>query len=273
VSTRTAQLAGAPSASGYLAAMAKMTGYPEQLRELQIGLVRYQAWAVKTGAKALVIFEGRDGAGKDGAIARITKHLAPRNTRAVSLPKPSDRERSEWYFQRYVRRLPAAAEFVIFNRSWYNRAGVEPVMGFCTPREHEDFLRDVPAFERMLEESDLPLVKIWLDISKREQAKRLEARRKDPLKQLKISDLDTVAQKKWKAYSAARDQMLLRTHTPIAPWVCVRADHKESARLSVIRHLVQILAPPDVRTDFPPPDPDILFPFEESALVDGRLAK
>jgi polyphosphate kinase 2 len=253
--------------------MSKAADYLTQLRELQIGLVRYQAWAIKTGAKALVILEGRDGAGKDGTIARITEHLAPRNARAVSLPKPSDRERSEWYFQRYVGRLPAAGEFVIFNRSWYNRAGVEPVMGFCTPREHEDFLRDVPAFERMLEEADLLLVKIWLDISKDEQARRLQSRRDDPLKQLKISDLDMMAQKKWKEYSAARNQMLLRTHTPIAPWVCVRADHKKKARLNVIRHLIQILAPPDVRADFAPADPDFLFPFEEAALGDGRLAK
>jgi polyphosphate kinase 2 len=253
--------------------MAKAASYAAQLCELQVGLVRHQAWAIKAGAKALVILEGRDGAGKDGTIARITQHLAPRNTRAVSLPKPSDRERSEWYFQRYVRRLPAAGEFVIFNRSWYNRAGVEPVMGFCTPREHEDFLRDVPAFERMLQEADLPIVKIWLDISKDEQARRLQSRRKDPLKQLKISDLDMMAQKKWKEYSAARDQMLLRTHTPIAPWVCVRADHKKKARLNVIRHLIQVLAPADVRADFAPADPDFLFPFEESALTDGRLAK
>ena len=253
--------------------MSKTASYVAELRELQIGLVRHQTRAIKAGAKALVIFEGRDGAGKDGTIARITEHLSSRNTRSVSLPKPSDRERSEWYFQRYVRHLPGAGEFVIFNRSWYNRAGVEPVMGFCTPREHEDFLRDVPAFERMLEEADLPLVKIWLDISKDEQAKRLEARRDDPLKRLKTSDLDMVAQKKWKEYSAARDQMLLRTHTPIAPWFCVRADQKKKARLNVIRHLIQVLAASDVRADYPPPDPNILFPFEESALVDGRLAK
>jgi polyphosphate kinase 2 len=266
-------MTSAPPATGYLAGMSNATSYPAQLRELQVGLVRYQAWALKAGAKALVIFEGRDGAGKDGTIARITEHLAPRATRIISLPKPSDRERSEWYFQRYVRHLPAGGEFVIFNRSWYNRAGVEPVMGFCTPGEHEDFLRDVPAFERMLEEAQMPLVKIWLDISKQEQAKRLHARREDPLRQLKISDLDMVAQKKWKDYSAARDQMLLRTHTPLAPWVCVRADHKKRARLSVMGHLIQVLAPADLRADVAPPDPDILFPFEESALTDGRLAK
>jgi polyphosphate kinase 2 len=253
--------------------MPKVEDYERQLRELQIGLVRYQKWSIRSGAKALVIFEGRDGAGKDGAIARITEHLAARNTRAVSLPKPSDREHSEWYFQRYVRRLPAAGELVIFNRSWYNRAGVEPVMGFCTPRENADFLRDVPAFERMLGESDLRLVKIWLDITKSEQAARLQARRDDPLKQLKISELDTVAQEKWRDYSAARDQMLRRTHTPISPWICVRANHKKKARLNVMRHLLRVLAPAELASEFSGPDPDILFPFEESALTDGRLAK
>jgi polyphosphate kinase 2 len=253
--------------------MAKIDAYDDQLRELQIGLVRYQTWAIADGAKALVIFEGRDGAGKDGTIARVIQHLAARRTRAVSLPKPSDRELSEWYFQRYVRHLPAAGELVIFNRSWYNRAGVEPVMHFCTPREHEDFLRDVPFFERMLEESGLRLVKIWLDISKGEQAARLHARREDPLKHLKVSELDAAAQKKWAAYSAARDEMLARTQSPAAPWICVRADHKKKARLNVIRHLLQVLAPPEIRTGFPPPDPDILFSFEGAALADGRLAK
>jgi polyphosphate kinase 2 len=251
--------------------MPHVDDYEVQLRELQIGLVRYQKWAIETGAKALVVLEGRDGAGKDGTIARIIQHLAPRNTRVVSLPKPTERERSEWYFQRYAQWLPAAGELAIFNRSWYNRAGVEPVMGFCTPREHQDFLRDVGAFERMLEAADLRLAKIWLDISKAEQADRLAARREDPLKQLKVSDLDGVAQKKWKAYSAARDEMLLRTHTPIAPWTCVRADHKKKARLNVMRHLLHALAPPEIGSAFKPPDPDVVFRFEPSALTDGRL--
>ena len=253
--------------------MASMSDYDRTLRELQIGLVRYQAWAIKTGAKALIILEGRDGAGKDGTIARITEHLAPRNTRAISLPKPSDRERSQWYFQRYVEHMPSCGDLVIFNRSWYNRAGVEPVMGFCTDREHEDFLRDAPALERMLEEADIRLVKIWLDISKHEQAKRLDERRNDPLKQLKVSDLDGVAQKKWRAYSEARDQMLRRTHTAIAPWVCVRADKKKVARLNVIRHMLHALAPVDITAGIDPPDPAVLFSFDPSAIDDGRLAK
>src|SRR5580704_11397269 len=175
--------------------MGKAKDYEKQLRDLQIGLVRYQQWAADTGAKAVVVLEGRDSAGKDGTIARITEHLTARRTRAVALPKPNDRERTEWYFQRYVHYMPAAGEFVIFNRSWYNRAGVEPVMGFCTPREHEDFLRDAPTFERMLEEAGIKMVKLWLDISHKEQAARLEARRDDPLKALKVSSLDGEAQK------------------------------------------------------------------------------
>ena len=248
-------------------------GYKAQLRELQIGLVRYQEWAVDKGAKALVIFEGRDGAGKDGTIARITEHLPPRRTRVVALPAPSSRDRSEWYFQRYVRHLPAAGEIVLFNRSWYNRAGVEPVMGFCTPQEHTDFLRDAPTFERMLNEANIRIVKLWLDITKGEQEKRLDARRNDPLKTLKVSALDGEAQKRWKDYSKARDEMLLATHTRIAPWTCVHTDHKKPARLAVIRRLLQTLAPGHIREDYDEPDPDILFEFEETALHDGRLAK
>jgi polyphosphate kinase 2 len=249
--------------------MSKHHGYQHDLRELQIALVRYQEWAIEKGAKALVIFEGRDGAGKDGTIARIVEHLPPRHTRVIALPKPSDRDRSEWYFQRYVHYLPAATELVLFNRSWYNRAGVEPVMGYCTPKEHADFLRDVPAFE----EAGIRVVKIWLDISKEEQAKRLDARRDDPLKALKVSDLDGVAQEKWKDYSKARNEMLTATCTAVAPWVCVRADAKKPARLNIIRHLLHTLAPGHVTAKVEPADPTVLFPFEEAALNDGRLAK
>jgi polyphosphate kinase 2 len=250
-----------------------MKDYQGTLEKLQVGLVRYQKWAMESGAKALVVFEGRDGAGKDGTIQRITEHLAPRNTYAISLPKPSDRERSEWYFQRYAEYLPAAGDLTIFNRSWYNRAGVEPVMGFCTPQEHKAFLRDAPNFERMLEEADIKLVKIWLDISKDEQDERLDARRSDPLKQLKVSPLDAVAQKKWADYSKARDEMLRRTHTEATPWTCVRADKKKPARVNVIRHLLQTLAPSQIRGDYEKPDKDVLFRFEEAAITDGRLAK
>ncbi len=245
--------------------------YKPELARLQAGLVRHQQWAVKHGEKVVIVFEGRDGAGKDGAIKRITEHLAPRNTRVIALPKPSDRQNSEWFFQRYVRHLPAAGEIVIFNRSWYNRAGVERVMGFSTPREQEDFLRDAPIFERMLAETDIRIIKFWLDISKHEQAQRLDARRTDPLKLLKISALDDVAQTKWKAYSKARDEMLVRTSSDIAPWWCVHTDHKKEARLAVIRHILHTIAPSEICDDYDKPDPKVLYRFEPSALSDGRL--
>ena len=190
----------------------------------------------------------------------------------MALPKPSDRERTQWYFQRYMAYLPAAGEFVIFNRSWYNRAGVEVVMGFSTPAEQLAFLRDAPDFERMLVESGIKLVKVWLDISKDEQEKRLSERRTDPLKALKISDMDKVAQKNWAEYSAARDKMLSLTHTPIAPWHIVRADDKKKARLAIIRHLLRQVAPPEIAAKVDAANPKLLFPFEMSAIEDGRLA-
>lgn len=254
--------------------MSKKTRFPHyktELVALQAGLVRHQQWAMAQGEKVLIIFEGRDGAGKDGAIKRITEHLKPRNTRVVALPKPSDRQRSEWYFQRYARYLPAAGEIVIFNRSWYNRAGVERVMNFSSEREQEDFLRDAPIFERMLVETDIRIIKFWLDISKKEQAQRLDARRADPLKLLKISDLDGVAQQKWKAYSKARDEMLVRTDCDFAPWTIVHTDHKKEARLAAMRHILHTLAPEAIRGAFERPDAKVLYRFEPAALKDGRL--
>ena len=253
--------------------MAKDDHYKKDLERLQVALVRTQAAAVKSGEKILVVLEGRDAAGKDGTIKRITEHLSPRNTRVVALPKPSDRQTSEWYFQRYVWHLPAAGELVVFNRSWYNRAGVERVMGFSTPAQQEQFLRDAPEFERMLIEADIRLIKYWLDISKKEQAERLEARRTDPLKQLKVSDLDAVAQAKWKAYSKARNEMLVRTNPGWAPWTCVRNDHKKRGRLNLIADLLHKVAPADIAKTVGAPDPDIVFPFEPEALKDDRLAK
>jgi polyphosphate kinase 2 len=253
--------------------MIKPDGYKASLERAQAALVRHQQWAIKTGAKAVIVFEGRDGAGKDGTIKRITEHLAPRNTRVIALPKPSDRQRSEWWFQRYTRYLPAAGEIVLFNRSWYNRAGVERVMGFSTPKEQEDFLHDAPTFERMLVEADVKIIKFWLDISKSEQSERLEARRKDPLKILKVSDLDTVAQAEWKAYSKARNEMLSRTHTAFAPWTIVHTDKKKKARIAVLRHILHVLAPPKILQVVGAADPDVLFTFEEEALQDARLEK
>ena len=253
--------------------MAKHLDYKKDLRHLQIALVRWQAGAVASGEKVLVVLEGRDAAGKDGTIKRVTEHLSPRNTRVVALPKPSNRQDSEWYFQRYVAHLPAAGELVVFNRSWYNRAGVEKVMHFSTPAQQEQFIRDAPEFERMLIEADIRLVKYWLDISKKEQADRLDARRTNPLKMLKVSDLDAVAQAKWKAYSKARNEMLTRTNTDEAPWICVRNDHKKAGRLNLIRDLLHRVAPKDIAKDVEKPDPAVVFPFEPAALEDGRLAK
>jgi polyphosphate kinase 2 len=246
--------------------------YKKELAALQEALVRTQQAMIASGTRTVLLLEGRDGAGKDGSIKRIIEHLSPRWTRVAALPKPSDRERSQWYFQRYVAHLPAAGEFVIFNRSWYNRAGVETVMGFSTPHEQAEFLRDAPDFERMLVESGIGLIKLWLDISKKEQADRLEARRQDPLKALKISNLDAVAQKKWKAYSVARDVMLERTHNSIAPWYIVHANHKKPARLAIMRHLLQRIAPAEIAATIDPPDPETLFAYEPEAAVDGRLA-
>jgi polyphosphate kinase 2 len=243
----------------------------DDLKDLQLGLVRYQAHAIEAGLRDLVIFEGRDAAGKDGAIKRIVEHLSVRATRVLALPKPDERERSEWYFQRYVKHLPAAGEFVIFNRSWYNRAGVERVMAFATAAEIEMFLRDVPVFERMLLGSGVRIVKVWLDISRAEQSKRLKARREDPLKALKVSNLDAVAEAKWDAYSDARDEMLTRTHTDESPWSVVHTDDKATARSNIIRHLLKTLAPKEIARDVPAPNAEVLYAFEPEAAKDGRL--
>src|SRR3990167_7012792 len=245
--------------------------YEAELRDLQIAMIRTQQLAMKEGWKIVVVFEGRDAAGKDGAIARVTAPLSRRETRVVALPKPSDRERTQWYFQRYVAHLPAAGEFVLFNRSWYNRAGVEPVMGFCSAGEHEEFLREAPNLETMLVASGVKMVKFWLDISPEEQARRLKARRTDPLKVFKTSPLDDVAEEKWADYTAARDEMLRRTDCDAAPWICVRADHKKPARLNILRWLLSTVAPDKVLKGVKTPDDAVIFRFDPSALTDGRL--
>jgi polyphosphate kinase 2 len=240
---------------------------------LQLGLVQLQQAMVASGERAVIVLEGRDAAGKDGTIKAITEHLSVRNTRVVALPKPSDRERTQWFFQRYVAHLPAAGELVIFNRSWYNRAGVEVVNGFSTPEEQAQFLKDVPGFERMLVESGIRLVKLWLDISKDEQAARLNDRETDPLKALKRSPLDEVAQAKWDEYTKARDTMLAATHTDVAPWTCVRANAKEKAHRAVIRYLLRTLGSPEVAKDVDAPDDKVLFGYAKAALEDGRLRR
>ncbi len=245
--------------------------YETELAELQLALVKYQQHAMDSGDKVLIILEGRDAAGKDGTIKRMTEHLSIRATRVMALPKPTEIETTQWYFQRYVQHLPAAGQIVIFNRSWYNRAGVERVMDFATPKQQETFLRDVPHFEEMLVESGMQLVKIWLDISREEQAERLKDRREDPLKALKTSPLDDVAQEKWAEYSSARDEMLTRTHNATTPWTCVVTDKKKVARLNVMRHVVRTIAPKDIAKEVEKPDNKVLVPFEIGAIAEGRL--
>lgn len=239
---------------------------------LQVELVKLQRHIITHGDRILVIFEGRDAAGKDGTIKRIVQHLSPRETRVVALGKPSDRDRRSWYFQRFVPYLPAAEEMVLLNRSWYNRAGVERVMGFCTEAEYDEFLDTVPHFEQMLVQGGLRLVKYYLDISRAEQARRLEDRRIDPLKQWKVSPVDDEALTLWDAYSQARNAMLARTHTQAAPWIVVRADDKRQARLNVIRDLLSRLHYDGRDEQKVLPDPSIVFPFDLTGLENGALA-
>jgi polyphosphate kinase 2 len=247
--------------------------YKDILHKLQVELVKLQRHFIKCSDKILIILEGRDASGKDGTIKRIVQHLSPRETRVVALGKPSDRDRSSWYFQRYVAHLPAAQELVLFNRSWYNRAGVERVMGFCTEAEHEEFMGSVSNFENMLVRSGVKLIKYYLDISKAEQMRRLKDRKTDPLKQWKISPIDDQAIKRWKAYSLARNEMLARSHNPIAPWTLVRADDKHLARLNIIKDLLGRLHYADKDERLIRPDSQIVFPYDVSNLENGQLAK
>jgi polyphosphate kinase 2 len=232
-------------------------GYRDQLRALQIELVKVQRRVIKDGQKVLVIFEGRDAAGKDGTIKQIVEHMSPRDTRIVALGKPSDKERASWYFQRYVPHLPASGEIVFFNRSWYNRAGVEPVMGFCTKKEHEQFVKDVVPFEDMLVDAGVRVVKYYLDITRKEQKGRLAERREDPLKQWKRSPIDDAAQERWDEYTEARDTMLDRTSTETSPWIMAIANDKHAAHLNILRDLLTRL-----RDDKKfAPDPGVVFQF------------
>ena len=241
--------------------------------ELQLGLVQMQLAMQQSGERAVIVLEGRDTAGKDGTIKAITEHLSVRSTRVVALPKPTERERTQWYLQRYVAHLPAAGEIVIFNRSWYNRAGVEVVNGFSTATEQGQFLKDVPRFEAMLVESGIRLVKLWLDIGKEEQAERLKERASDPLKALKRSPLDVVAQDKWDDYTRARDTMLAATHTGMVPWICVQANGKKKAHTAVIQHLLRVLCADEAADGVKVPDRKVLFEYEKAAVKDGRLER
>ncbi len=212
--------------------------YFRELLRLQVELVKLQDWVVATGEKIVVIFEGRDSAGKGGTISRFTQRLNPRVCRVAALPAPSDREKTQWYFQRYVSHLPAAGEIILFDRSWYNRAGVERVMGFCSKEEYKEFYRSVPEFERMLVRSGIRVIKYWFSIQDEEQKFRFASRIHDPLKRWKLSPMDLESRRRWEDYTKAKETMLKKTHIPEAPWWVVPADNKKKARLNCINHFL-----------------------------------
>jgi polyphosphate kinase len=216
-------------------------GYERELLRLQTELVYLQEWIVANGKRLVVLFEGRDTAGKDGAIKRITAYLNPRTCRVVAVPTPGDRERTLWYFQRYVAHLPGAGEIVLFDRSWYNRAGVEHVMGFCTEDQYQEFLRFVPQFEQALQNDGIMLVKYWLSVSDDEQERRFKKRLSDPRKRWKFSDIDLQGRARWVDYAEAKDRMFAYTDTEHSPWYVVEADDKRSARLNLMSHLLSLI--------------------------------
>mgnify|MGYP001070537305 FL=1 len=248
----------------------KKKPYEEELLALQIELVKLQSWVIETGARVLLIFEGRDAAGKGGAIKRFTEHLNPRSARVVALPKPNDTERGQWYFQRYISHLPTTGEIVLFDRSWYNRAGVERVMGFCTPHQYGEFLRQAPELERSLVDDGLHLFKLWFTVDREEQARRFEGRRHDPLKTWKLSPMDEAALGHFEDYTVARDAMLVGTDTAAAPWTIVNSNEKRRARLESIRHVLSAF-PYDHRdvAVAHPADPRVVQPAS-SVLADLR---
>ncbi|AYG58008.1 polyphosphate kinase 2 [Rhizobium jaguaris] len=215
--------------------------YLEELEKLQIELIKVQFWLQATGKRVIALFEGRDAAGKGGSIAATSAHMNPRLARAVALTKPTDREAGQWYFQRYVAQFPTAGEFVLFDRSWYNRAGVEPVMGFCTPEQYEQFLKQTPHLEKLIVQDGIFFFKFYLDIGREMQLKRFHDRRHDPRAVWKLSSMDIAALSKWKDYSEKRDRMLKETHTDYAPWTVLHANDKRRARLNLIRHILLTL--------------------------------
>ncbi len=247
--------------------------YLAELRRLQIELVKLQEWIRHTGLKIVVIFEGRDAAGKGGAIKRITEGMSPRVARVVALPAPTEREKTQWYFQRYVAHLPAAGEMVLMDRSWYNRAGVERVMGFCTEAEYREFMRSVPEFERMLVRSGIILIKYWFSVSDEEQERRFRQRIEDPTRRWKLSPMDLESRTRWVEYSRAKDENFRYTDTKQAPWYVVNSDDKKRARLNVIRHLLDLIPYEEVAPEtieLPPRQPDdgyIRPPLNEQTFV------
>lgn len=217
----------------------RYSDYERKLKKLQLEVIKLQTWAIKNNEKIIVIFEGRDSAGKGGAIRRVTERINPRHIRIVALSKPTEDEQSQWYFQRYIQQLPKAGEIVFFNRSWYNRAVVEPVNGFCTQQEYEVFMNQVNDFERMILESGIHLVKIYMSISKKEQAKRFEEIKNDPLKQWKMSPVDEKAQELWDHYTEYKDAMFEKTHTEISPWKIIKGNRKTEARVNAMNHILK----------------------------------
>jgi polyphosphate kinase len=249
----------------------KRKAYETELRKLQAQLCMLQDWVKQEGMRVIVVFEGRDAAGKGGTIRAITERVSPRVFRVVALPAPSSREKTQMYLQRYVPHFPAAGEIVIFDRSWYNRAGVEPVMGFCTPEEHKRFLKGCPEFERYMVESGILLLKIWLEVGKEEQQRRFEARIDDPLRQWKLSPMDVKSWTRWYDYSRARDMMFAATDMPYAPWFILRSDNKKKARLNCIRFLLDKIPHKRMkRTKVKLPRRSMRGAYDDAASLKGR---
>ncbi|NQE53544.1 hypothetical protein C5S29_08120 [ANME-1 cluster archaeon GoMg3.2] len=249
--------------------------YEEELRNLQIELIKLQNHVKTCGLRILVLFEGRDAAGKGGTIKRFTEHIHPRGVRVVALEKPSDREQNQWYFQRYVQHLPSAGEIVLFDRSWYNRAMVEPVMGFCTDEQNKRFLKDVPLFEQLLVKGGIFLFKFYFSVSKDEQTRRFDARKTNPLKQYKVSRVDKKAQEMWDQYTIKKFQMLSETNRTIAPWIIIRSNDKKKARLNCIKYILYNL---DYEGKVPEsklkPDPEIVISgIDELKHMEDNLLK
>jgi polyphosphate kinase 2 len=264
---------GAPPVASGPPEPIKKRAFKRELHELWIELVQLQKDVIAAKRRVLIVLEGRDAAGKDGAIKVFTRHLSPRETRVVALSKPNERERASWHFQRWTQQLPVDGEIVLLNRSWYNRAGVERVMGFCSEAEAEAFLDQAPRFEEMLVRSGMSVLKYYLDLSREEQERRMQERRENPLKQWKISPIDAVALDHYDDYTKARDRMLARTHSEHAPWTIVRADDKRHAQLALIRHVLQTLEYPSRGAELSGPDARVAFPWSPDCASDGRLAR
>jgi len=250
----------------------KKKEYKKRLYDLQVELVKFQSYVIDSDIKVCIVLEGRDSAGKDGTIKRFREHLSPREARIVALGKPSSKDKKSWYFQRYVPHLPSGGEMVFFNRSWYNRAGVEPVMGFCTKDEYKQFLIQVGSFEDMLVDDGMIFIKYYLDITKEEQAKRLEARKNDPLKQWKLSPVDAKAQELWDSYSKYRDKMFQATSFDFAPWYVIHSDDKRTARINIITHFLSQVDYPNKRKEILNWDSKVVCKFEPKCYDKGLIA-